>query len=63
MAWAEQVLYWRGPLTLVGIAVEIQSGGCRSQDTPRQITRAIREVFRYHADRFWQDAEKRWSVC
>ena len=59
---AEAVLRERGPLTLVEIAVEIQALGCRTLETPRQIVRAIREAFQYHADEFWQDADKRWSV-
>jgi hypothetical protein len=62
IAAAEAVLRERGPLTLVEIAVELQILGCRTQDTPRQIMRSLRESFRYHKDKFKQDADKRWSV-
>lgn len=62
IAAAEAVLNECGPMTLVELAVELQMRGCRTQDTPRQITRSLRESFRYHADRFRCDADKRWSV-
>lgn len=59
---AETVLRELGPLSLVDIVLTIQSRGCRYADAPRAVMNAVRTGFRYHHDKFTQDAEGRWGI-
>jgi hypothetical protein len=50
------------PMTAVELVVAMQERGCRPDDDPDKVLRAMRENFRYHADKFTQDAEGRWFI-
>jgi hypothetical protein len=60
---AETILRERNkPTFMVDIVIEIQSRGCRTSDDPRAVMASIGSSFRYHPDKFIQDAEGRWSI-
>jgi pentatricopeptide repeat protein len=50
------------PMTAVEIVVAMQERGCRPNDDPEKLLRTVRENFRWHSDKFTQDAEGRWGV-
>ncbi len=59
---AHAVLSEGKPMTLVELVVALQSRGCRRGHNPHRVLRTLRECFRYHRDKFVQDAEGRWSI-
>jgi hypothetical protein len=59
---AERVLSEGKPLTFLEIAVELKARGYPTGDSPRRITRALREAFRYHPERFRKGKDGRWTV-
>jgi len=59
---AELVLLEGTPLTIAELTVEIQARGCRTQDNPRTVARAIRSSLAYHRGRFVKDKAGRWTL-
>ena len=59
---AERVLSEGKPLTTTELVVELKARGYPVGDSPRRITRALREAFRYHPERFRKGKYGRWEV-
>ncbi len=59
---AELVLMDCGPMTLVELTIEVQGRGCRTGDSSRDVSQAIRSSLFYHEGRFSRDGEGRWAA-
>ena len=59
---AERVLSEGKPLTMTELVVELKARGYPVGDSPRRITRALREAFRYHKTRFRRDNAWKWAI-
>jgi hypothetical protein len=60
---AERILSEGRPLTFLEIAVELKARSYPVGDSPRRVTRALREAFRYHPERFRKGKDGRWVVA
>jgi hypothetical protein len=60
---AERVLSEGKPLTMTELVVELKARGYPVGDSPRRITRALREAFRYHNTRFKRGPNGRWGLA
>jgi hypothetical protein len=60
---AERVLLEVRPLRLTELTIEVQKRGCRADDSPHKVARALRSAFSYHCRRFIRDPSGRWSVA
>ena len=59
---AREVLLEGKAMTLVELTLEVQRRGCRSQDDPRLVAKAIRNGLNHYRREFKRDGNGRWAV-
>ena len=59
---AREVLLEGKPMTMVELTLEVQRRGCRSQDDPRLVSKAIRNGLNHYRREFRRDRDGRWSL-